>query len=37
VGKTTAQLQSQYGLTIFGEIAPLNVIAIPTLGGLLRL
>ncbi|MDZ4657792.1 MAG: G8 domain-containing protein [Bythopirellula sp.] len=37
VGKTTGQLQSQYGLMLMGEIAPLNVVAIPALGGLLRI
>jgi hypothetical protein len=37
IGKTTAQLQSQYGLTIYGEIAPAGVLTIPSLGGLLGL
>jgi hypothetical protein len=37
IGKTTAQLQSQYGLSIYGEIAPAGVVTIPTLGGLLEL
>lgn len=37
VGKTTAQLRSQYGLTIYGEMAPVGVLAIPSLGGLLGL
>lgn len=37
VGKTTGQLRNQYGLTLYGELAPDGVLTIPTLGGLLGL
>jgi hypothetical protein len=37
VGLTTQQIKLQYGLTLLGEIAPSNVVTLPTLRGLLNL